>query len=124
MTDKPVRPTSAKKPKRATAAKKPAAKARPVAAKPAKPISPPPVAATPAAAPAPAPAPSRPAPSASAAPARSVAEQLGGKKGVASLSDKISALLIGDPRVNHSLFGTPRGEVVYKVKSLLSVAVE
>jgi hypothetical protein len=124
MTDKPVRPTSAKKPKRATAAKKPAAKARPVAAKPAKPISPPPVAATPAAAPAPAPAPSRPAPSASAAPARSVAEQLGGKKGVASLSDKISALLIGDPRVNHSLFGTPRGEVVDKVKSLLSVAVE
>jgi hypothetical protein len=130
MTDKPVRPTSAKKPKRATAAKKPAAKARPVAAKPAKPISQPPVAATPAAAaaaapaPAPAPAPSRPAPSASAAPARSVAEQLGGKKGVASLSDKISALLIGDPRVNHSLFGTPRGEVVDKVKSLLSVAVE
>ncbi|MEY4685212.1 MAG: hypothetical protein RLZ25_1671 [Pseudomonadota bacterium] len=122
MTDKPVRPTSAKKPKRATATKKPSAKPRPVAAKTAKPITPPPVAAAPVAAPSPAPAPSRPA--ASPAPARSVAEQLGGKKGVASLSDKISALLIGDPRVNHSLFGTPRGELVEKVKSLLSVAVE
>ncbi len=122
MTDKPVRPTAAKKPKRATATKKPAAKARPVAAKVAKPISPTPVAATPAQTPAP--APSRPVPAAPAAPARSVAEQLGGKSGVASLSDKISALLIGDPRVNHSLFGTPRGELVDKVKSLLSVAVE
>lgn len=129
MTDKPVRPTTAKKPKRAATTKKPAAKARPVAAKAAKPIAPTPVAATspaptPAAAPAPAPAPvpSRPAPA--AAPARSVAEQLGGISGVASLSDKISALLIGDPRVNHALFGTPRGDLVEKVKSLLSVAVE
>ena len=122
MTDKPVRPTSAKKPKRAPAAKKPEAKARPAAAKASKPISPPSAPATPAVAPSS--APSRPAPSASAAPARSVAEQLGGTQGVASLSDKISALLIGDPRVNHALFGTPRGEVVEKVKSLLSVAVE
>ncbi|MEN9682190.1 MAG: hypothetical protein RLZZ627_2083 [Pseudomonadota bacterium] len=122
MTDKPVRPTSAKKPKRAPAAKKPVAKARPAAAKASKPISPPPAPATPAVTPSP--APTRPAPSAPAAPARSVAEQLGGTQGVASLSDKISALLIGDPRVNHALFGTPRGEVVEKVKSLLSVAVE
>lgn len=128
MTDKPVRPATAKKPKRTTAAKKPAAKPRPVAAKTAQPISPPPVAATPTAppkpTPAPAPAPSRPATVAPAAPARTIAEQLGGQKGVASLSEKISALLIGDPRVNHSLFGTPRGELVEKVKSLLSVAVE
>lgn len=124
MTDKPVRPTTAKKPKRTPATKKPAAKARPVVAKTAKPISPAPVAATPAPTPKPTPAPSRPAPTVAAAPARSVAEQLGGQTGVASLSDKISALLIGDPRVNHSLFGTPRGDLVEKVKSLLSVAVE
>lgn len=123
MTDKPVRPTSAKKPKRAPAAKKPVAKARPAAATTAsKPISPTPAVAAPAVAPSPAPA--RPAAPAPAAPVRSVAEQIGGNKGVASLSDKISALLIGDPRVNHTLFGTPRGELVEKVKSLLSVAVE
>lgn len=127
MTDKPVRPTSAKKPKRAPATKKPVVKARPVAAKPAKPISPPPAVVAPVTAPTPTPAPApaavapRPA---SPAPARSVAEQIGGKSGVASLSDKISARLIGDPRVNHALFGTPRGELVEKVKSLLSVAVE
>ena len=120
MTDKPVRPTTAKKPKRAPAAKKSVAKARPATTKVAKPIAPTPVAQTPV----PTAAPSRPAPSAPAAPARSVAEQLGGNSGFASLSDKISALLIGDPRVNHSLFGTPRGELVDKVKSLLSVAVE
>ncbi len=125
MTDKPVRPTSAKKPKRDPANKKPVVKARPVAAKPAKAISPPPAVVAPVTAPTPTPAPAAVAPRPAApAPARSVAEQIGGKSGVASLSDKISARLIGDPRVNHALFGTPRGELVEKVKSLLSVAVE
>lgn len=119
MTDKPARPAPAKKAKKASPAKKaPLAKARPVA-KPAK------VAITQPPAVAPVAPVSRPEVSAAPkAPARSVSEQLGGAKGFDALSEKISGLLVGDPRINHALFGTPRSELVEKVRSLLSVAAK
>jgi hypothetical protein len=120
MTDKPARPAPAKKAKKAAPAKKtPQAKERP-AAKPAK------VEITQPAAVAPITPVSRPEVAAApkVAPARSVSEQLGGAKGFDALSEKVSGLLVSDPRINHALFGTPRGELVEKVRSLLSVAAK
>lgn len=126
MTDKPVRPAATPKPKRAPAAKKTEIKKRP-AAKPVKAAAP---KATPASAPvAPTPTPT-PAPIIEKAPRKaesapkSVAEQLGGAVGFAALSERVSQLLVGDPRVNHALFGTPQSEVIEKVKHLLTSAAD
>lgn len=120
MTDKPARPAPVKKAKKATAEKKGPVKAR-TTAKPAKKMSPKPVTVAPTSTVAPAP---RTAESiAPKAPAKSVAEQLGGTKGFEALSEKLSGLLVGDPRINHTLFGTPRHELVEKITALISVAI-
>jgi truncated hemoglobin YjbI len=125
MTDKPARPASAPKPKRASAPKKTESKAsRPATTKPVKTA-----ALKPKAVSAPNPTPAAvvsPAPrTEAAAPVRTpktVTEQVGGAVGFAALSERLSQLLVGDPRVNHALFGTPQAELLEKVKALLATA--
>lgn len=59
-----------------------------------------------------------------AQPPASLLERLGGEPSVLRLTDQLTALLIADPRVNHTLFGTPRSELHDKIRHLLGRALE
>jgi hypothetical protein len=53
-----------------------------------------------------------------------LSERLGGGAGLRALASGITARLVGDPRVNHALFGTPRSELEEKTGSLIAQALE
>lgn len=53
-----------------------------------------------------------------------LSEQLGGGEGLRALSIGITARLVGDPRVNHALFGTSRSELEEKTRSLIDQALD